>query len=157
LVDGQGHVLAATSEPGELLGATASLDTVRRQVAAVAAARIAKVHPDRPDVAAPDEALAARARHPLTLLVPGSLSTSVLSACATQAVTDALAATSGRIAYVCNLRPQVPETEGYCLADHLEAVRRHGIEPHHVVADPAHLPDGPPVEGVTHAELASTR
>ncbi len=157
LVDGVGRVLPAASEPVVLCGETAGGETVKGQVAVMGTPGIVRVHLDQPDVAVVDDVVEAIEGADLVVLGPGSIYTSVLAACATKAVTDALAATAGRIAYVCNLRPQVPETEGYCLADHVEAVRRHGIEPDHVVADPAHLPDGPPVEGVTYAELASTR
>jgi hypothetical protein len=37
--------------------------------------------------------------------------------------------------YVCNLRPQVPETEGYDVAAHVAALREHGVEVDAVVWD----------------------
>ncbi len=41
-----------------------------------------------------------------------------------------------------NLREQRPETEGYDVAAHLTALRRHGIEPDVVLTDPGGLPIG---------------
>ncbi|CAB5042326.1 unannotated protein [freshwater metagenome] len=37
--------------------------------------------------------------------------------------------------YVCNLNPQVPETVGYSVADHVRALQRHGLTPDVVLYD----------------------
>jgi len=155
LVDGTGRVLPAALEPVVLCGETADGTEVRGQVAVMGTPGIVKVHLDRPDVTVADQVVEAIEGADLVVLGPGSMFTSVLAACATKAVTDALASTGGRVVYVCNLRPQVPETEGYDVARHLEALERHGIEVDQVLADPAHLPEGPRVEGVTYTALAS--
>jgi 2-phospho-L-lactate transferase/gluconeogenesis factor (CofD/UPF0052 family) len=47
----------------------------------------------------------------------------------------------GRV-YVCNLRPQVPETAGFDAAAHVAALRAHGVVPDTVVHDPAAMPAG---------------
>jgi len=46
------------------------------------------------------------------------------------------------IVYVCNLRPQVPETDGYDVAAHVDALRDHGVDPDVVVCDPSALARG---------------
>ena len=79
------------------------------------------------------------------VLGPGSLYTSVLAATAVPGIAEGLAATSAHLVYVCNLRPQASETAGYGVAEHLEALDRHGIRPSVVVYDPATIgePDRP--------------
>ena len=75
------------------------------------------------------------------VLGPGSLYTSVLAA----AVVDEVARhrrSRGRVVYVCNLRAEGTETFGYDVADHVAALRRHGIAPDVVVAQAGGLPLG---------------
>jgi uncharacterized cofD-like protein len=76
------------------------------------------------------------------VLGPGSLYTSVLAALALPAIREAVAGSNAQVVYVCNLRPQVPETEGYDVADHLDALEDHGVEPNVVICDPGALPTG---------------
>ena len=57
------------------------------------------------------------------LIGPGSLFTSVLAACVVPGITQALAGTSARKIYVANLHPEVPETAGFTLQDHVDALR----------------------------------
>ncbi len=45
------------------------------------------------------------------------------------------------VVYVCNLRPQPGETTGYGVAEHVEALERHGISPDVVLHDPATMGD----------------
>jgi uncharacterized cofD-like protein len=155
LVGGTGRVLPAALEPVVLCGLTTGGDVIRGQVAVMGTPDIDTVQLDPVDVNVPDEVVNAIEAADLVVVGPGSVFTSVLAACATKAVTDALAATNGTVAYVCNLRPQVPETLGLDAAGHVAALRRHGIEPDAVLVDPAGLPAGPPVEGVRLARLGS--
>jgi uncharacterized cofD-like protein len=76
------------------------------------------------------------------VLGPGSLFTSVLAVIAVPSIREALASTSAQKVYVCNLRPQVPETQGFDVAAHVGAVLAHGVEPDVVLYDPAALPVG---------------
>ena len=48
----------------------------------------------------------------------------------------------GRVVYVCNLRAEGTETFGYDVADHVAALRRHGVEPDVVVTHAGGLPLG---------------
>ena len=43
-------------------------------------------------------------------------------------IAEALAAAGAQRVYVCNLFPQVPETEGYDVAAHVAALREHGVD-----------------------------
>ncbi len=88
------------------------------------------------DAVAPDAALTALARADLVAIGPGSLYTSVLAACVAQGIPSALAATQATVVYVANLEPQIPETEGYSVADHVDALMRHGIRVDWVLYDP---------------------
>jgi len=59
------------------------------------------------------------------VLGPGSLYTSVLPVLLVPAIGAAVAAAAGVRIYVCNVAGQVGETEGYDLADHVEALIAH--------------------------------
>jgi len=76
------------------------------------------------------------------VLGPGSLFTSVLAVVAVPALRRALAATPGRKVYVCNLRPQHPETTGYDAAAHVAALAAHGLAVDIVLCHPGALAKG---------------
>ena len=71
----------------------------------------------------------------LVLIGPGSLFTSVLAACVVPGITQAIAGTRARKVYVANLHPEVPETEGFTLQDHVDALLRHAVVPDDVLHD----------------------
>jgi uncharacterized cofD-like protein len=71
----------------------------------------------------------------VVLIGPGSLFTSVLAACVVPGITQALAGTRATRIYVANLHPELPETEGYSLQDHVDALSRHGVAVDLVLAD----------------------
>ena len=141
LVGATGRVLPASGTP-VVLKAEAGGAEVQGQVAVATAGRISRVSLVPPDAEPPPEALAALAAADQILLGPGSLFTSVLAAAIVPAVRDAIAASPAPIVYVCNLRPQVPETAGYEVADHLGALQAHGVDPDVVVWDPAGMAPG---------------
>jgi uncharacterized cofD-like protein len=60
------------------------------------------------------------------VLAPGSLYTSLLPVLCVRGIRDALRASTAPIVQVCNLAPQLPETEGLDATDHLRAVCAHG-------------------------------
>lgn len=136
LVGALGQVLPATTSAVVLRGHTASGAEVDGQVAVMATSHLDRVStvPDDPDV--PKGAIEAVATSDVIVLGPGSLFTSVLAAAATPAMVAALAEREAPLVYLCNLRPQLPETDGLDAAGHLEVVRRHGIEPDVVLYDP---------------------
>jgi uncharacterized cofD-like protein len=76
------------------------------------------------------------------VLGPGSLFTSVLAAAVVDEVRRGIADSRGRVVYVCNLRAEGAETFGYDVANHVAALRRHGISPDVVVTHAGGLPLG---------------
>jgi len=74
------------------------------------------------------EALEAIAAADLIVLGPGSLFTSLMPSLLLPPLRNAIAASAALRVYVCNVATQLGETEGYGLADHLAAIRRHAGE-----------------------------
>jgi len=137
LVGAVGRVLPATTEVVSLRARLRCDDTVEGQVAIGDHADVASVSLDPPNAPACPEALAAIAAAEQIVLGPGSLYTSVLAAVAVPGIAAALADRAGQLVYVCNLRPQEPETAGYGVSEHVAALARHGIEPDVVLYDPS--------------------
>jgi uncharacterized cofD-like protein len=147
LLGAVGRVVPATVEPVVLKAVIRGengegADSVTGQVAVGSAGGIAGVSLVPADARAPEAALAALARADQVVIGPGSLFTSVLAVVAVPDLRGALASTPGRKVYVCNLRPQVPETEGYGVADHVDALRAHGLDIDVVLCHPDSLPVG---------------
>ncbi len=78
------------------------------------------------------DALRAIAEADVIVLGPGSLYTSVLPALLVPGIREAIADSGALVVFACNVATQPGETTGYDLADHLDALGRHGA---------AHLPD----------------
>lgn len=135
LVGAVGRVLPATTEK-VVLRAVGDRGEVNGQVAVSQAGRIHRVslHPDR--AVPPSAAVEAIRRADQVVIGPGSLYTSVLAAASVHGISAAIAAAPGQRVYVCNLRPQLPETEGYRVADHVAALSLHGITVDVVLWDP---------------------
>lgn len=146
-----GRVLPSTPKGVVLRGAVRSGATVQGQVAVGSCKGVDTVAVEPADVPVCVEAVEAIVQADQIVLGPGSLFTSVLAATAVPGIRDALRAASGRLVYVCNLHPQLPETEGFGVADHVEALLRHGIEPDVVLYDPDTIG---PADGVEHAVAA---
>lgn len=122
-----GRVVPATSVPVVLKAEVAGREVVGQVAVSETGGPITGVSIVPPDAPVPEEALEAIARADQVVLGPGSLYTSVLAVAAVPGIRAALEArTAGRV-YVCNLRPQLPETAGFTEADHLRAVRDHGV------------------------------
>lgn len=133
LLGAVGRVVPATVEPVVLKAVVRGADgngggSITGQVAVAHTEGIAGVSLVPADARAPDAALAALAVADQVVLGPGSLYTSTLAVVVVPALRDALASTPGRKVYVCNLRPQLPETAGYGVADHVDALRAHGLD-----------------------------
>jgi uncharacterized cofD-like protein len=153
LVGAAGRLVPATSTP-VVLKAEADGSRVEGQVAVAGSRRISKVSIVPPDAEPPVEALDALSRAEQVVLGPGSLYTSVLAVVAVPALRDALAGTRARKVYVCNLRHQVPETEGYDVAAHVEALSAHGLEVDVVLCDRRGIPRGDVTVTCVEADLA---
>ncbi|MGI8661756.1 MAG: gluconeogenesis factor YvcK family protein [Acidimicrobiales bacterium] len=139
-----------------VLCAEAASGTVRGQVAVQQTVGVEHVWLDPVSPPAPKQALDALAGARQIVLGPGSLFTSVLAALAVPDVRDAVAASAARRVYVCNLRPQRPETSDYDVAAHVAALRRHGVEPDIVVCHPGTLPRGHLDVEVLEAPIAAS-
>jgi uncharacterized cofD-like protein len=79
------------------------------------------------DARASRDAVRGIAEADLVILGPGSLYTSLLATILVPELRAALAATPALRVYVANVATQAGETEGYDLADHVEALAVHGI------------------------------
>lgn len=136
LLGAAGRVLPATSEK-VVLKAVGERGEVNGQVAVSQAGRIQRVSLVPEGCAPPPEAIAAIQDADQIVVGPGSLYTSVLAAAAVPGVAQAIAAARAQRIFVCNLRPQIPETSGYDVADHVDALVCHGVPIDVVLHDPA--------------------
>jgi uncharacterized cofD-like protein len=92
--------------------------------------RLRPEHPASPP--AVGEAIAAADQ---VVIGPGSLFTSVLAAAIVPSVRDALADTAAQRVFVANLGPQLPETDGFDVADEVAALLDHEVAVDVVVVD----------------------
>lgn len=136
LLDASGRVLPATRER-VALKADAGAGEINGQVAVSRAKRIRHVSLVPGDSSPPEEALEALRSADQVVIGPGSLYTSVLAAAAVRGIALAIRDSSAQRVYVCNLRPQVPETEGYDVAAHIAALNDHGVDVDIVLCDTA--------------------
>jgi uncharacterized cofD-like protein len=134
LLGAYGDVLPATSEKVVLKGEGAD-GSVDGQVAIMGTAGLLKVEVVPGDAQPPALALERIAEADQIVIGPGSLFTSVLAASAVQGISQAIRQASGQRVYVCNLWPQLPETAGYDVATHVEALARHGVPVDVVLCD----------------------
>ena len=134
LLGAHGDVLPATTEP-VVLKAESGQGTVAGQVAVMGTGGIRTVSLVPEDALAPPLALERIAEADQVVIGPGSLFTSVLAAVAVKGIAEAVASSEVQVVYVCNLRPQIPETEGYDVAAHVAALARHGVAVDAVVCD----------------------
>ncbi|HYZ99908.1 MAG TPA: uridine diphosphate-N-acetylglucosamine-binding protein YvcK [Acidimicrobiales bacterium] len=142
------RVLPATVEPVALHAARLDGSEVRGQVAISRMGGVERVAVQPLAARAPIPAVEAIFDADQIVLGPGSLFTSVLAAAVVEDVLGALANSRARLVYVCNLRAEGAETFGFDVADHVAAVRRHGIDLDVVVAQAGGLPLGDLQPGV---------
>lgn len=148
-----GQVVPATAEPVHLVARTASGSEVAGESAVSrtegldhVGVEAAGVDGRAPCPPAPKAVIDALARADQVVLGPGSLYSSVLSAVAVDDVREGIVDSPGAVVYVCNLRTEVGETQGYDLADHVDALVRHGVPPDVVVVQPGAYPPYAPGE-----------
>ena len=134
LLGAQGDVLPATSER-VVLKAEAANGEVAGQVAVSQAGNIQKVSLVPGDSQPPALAVERILEADQIVIGPGSLFTSVLAAAAVGGIVQALARTTAQRAFVCNLRPQLPETANFDVAAHVEALARHDVTIDVIVCD----------------------
>jgi len=88
-------------------------------------AAIRQVFLNPPSAAAHPDAVRAILDADLVVIGPGSLFTSVMPNLLVEDIRKALMATSAVRVFVCNVATQRGETDGFSVADHLEAIERH--------------------------------
>ncbi len=129
-----GTIVPASCE-GVVLVASTEEGSTRGQTMVARSRTIRHISLEPANAAAPILAVETIERADLVLIGPGSLFTSVLAACVVPGITQALAGTRARRIYVANLRAEIPETVGYTLQDHVDALERHGVVPDLVLVD----------------------
>ncbi len=145
LLGSAGKVLPATSVPVILKADVAGTEVIGQVNVSETPGSISAVQIVPPDPPVPTEVLDAIADADQVVIGPGSLYTSVLAVCAVPGIRYALVGcTRADLVYVCNLRPQPPETAGFGVADHLRAVLDHGVPVDVMVAPFRPGPPGPP-------------
>lgn len=130
-----GRVLPATAAPVVLKADVAGTEVLGQVNVSETPGTISGVSIVPPDAPVPAEVLEAIDGADQIVIGPGSLFTSVLAVCVVPEIRNALEARArartrgdgNPIVYVCNLRPQPPETAGFTPADHLRAVLGHGV------------------------------
>jgi uncharacterized cofD-like protein len=128
----RGRVLPAT---GTVLSLHARLQDgteIEGQSRIARSGRVDRVWVTPDDVRASDDAIRAIEEAEMIVIGPGSLYTSLLPALLVPGIREAIAASGALVVFVCNVATQAGETGGYDLADHVDALSRHGA---------AHLPD----------------
>ncbi len=149
-----GRVLPATTEVVHLRARSTSGEQVAGQVAVGARSDLCSVEVDPRDARACEQAVDAILGADQIVLGPGSLYTSVLAATAVRGIRDAVVASPAQLVYVCNLRPQAGETEGYDVAAHVAALDRHGLSAQVVLYDPVTIGPARAVEGARAVPVA---
>ncbi len=144
MVGGIGRLLPATTEPvvlkANFQNLDAGLNMVTGEVHGEAAVgqtsgitSLALV-PDSP-MTHPDVPGLIKAADQL-IIGPGSLYTSILAVLCVPGIRKAFTAAKGRKIYIANLGEQHPETTGYDVGRHVDALASHGIKVDVVIRDP---------------------
>ena len=99
--------------------------------------RVDRVWVTPPEVRPTSDALRAIEDAEMIVLGPGSLFTSLLPALMVPGIREAIAASGALVVFACNVATQPGETAGFDLADHVDALARHGAAhlPHVVLAN----------------------
>ncbi len=121
----RGRVVPASGTPLTLRARLRDGQEIVGQSRIMGTKAIERVFIEPGDVRACRDALEAIAAADLVVLGPGSLYTSVLPTLLVPEIRAALAATPAVRVYACNVATQAGETEGYDLADHVEALASH--------------------------------
>ncbi len=148
------RVLPATSVPVVLKADVGGAEVVGQVNVQTSPGPISAVSIVPPDASAPEEVTEAVGAADQVVIGPGSLFTSVLATCVVPGIREALAARDHGRVYVCNLRPQVPETAGMEPADLLRAVLDHQVALDVVLVDRGALDGAGPADefaAVAHA------
>lgn len=156
LLDTVGEVWPATTTPVTLCASTIDAE-LAGQVRIMATEGVTRVSLTPPDARSPEGAIRAIKEAEMVVLGPGSLYTSVLAALVPRDLCDAMHFSDAKIIYVCNLRQQIPETTGYSVGHHVQALIAHGITPDVVIADTSEIELGDLPTGIILHDALLTR
>jgi uncharacterized cofD-like protein len=133
----RGRVLPSTKTSALLRAEFTDGTTVLGETAIAAAGKaIARVYLEPPDSEPLPESLEAIAAADLIVLGPGSVYSSVVPNLLVRGIAEAIASSPATVVYVANIMTQAGETDGYGVAEHLEAVVQHaGRQLVHVVVE----------------------
>jgi uncharacterized cofD-like protein len=121
----RGKVVPASATPINLVARTRDGVQVTGQSTIMRTPGIERVWIEPRDVEAAKDAVAAIGDAEIVVLGPGSLFTSVLPVLLIPAIQRAVAKAPGIRVYACNVATQAGETEGFDLADHVDALIAH--------------------------------
>ena len=121
----RGRVVPVSPTPTVLHARLRNGQTLDGQSRIAHAGSIERVWLTPEDVTPASDALAAIAEADVLVVGPGSLYTSLLPSLLVPGVQEAMLASPALRVYVCNVATQAGETEGYDLADHVEALAAH--------------------------------
>lgn len=131
--------LYPSSSTAVVLGANVGRLNIEGQVQVMNTAGIKDVFTIPLDPEVPEGAIEAIMNAKTVLVGPGSLYTSVLAVLCIPKIKAALKKSSAKKVYIANLRPQVAETTGFDIADHIRALLRHDFVPDVVLADTSNI------------------
>jgi uncharacterized cofD-like protein len=121
-----GQIMPATLSDVTLCARTDDEATVQGECnIPLSGRRIKQVYLEPEHVQAYPEAVRTLMEADLIVIGPGSLYTSVLPNLLVEGIKEAVAASSALKVYVCNVATQPGETDGFSVADHVEALERH--------------------------------
>jgi uncharacterized cofD-like protein len=123
----RGKVLPSSYEDVDLCARLADESIVEGEVnvRALGKPRIRDVFLKPQDIKPNEEAINELRRADLIVIGPGSLYTSVIANLLVPGVADAIRESKAKSVYVCNIVTQPGQTDGYSVADHLDAVERY--------------------------------
>ncbi len=122
----RGRVVPATATPITLHARLDDGSEVEGQSLISRTKRVDRVWVEPAGVRPTDDAMRAIAEAEVIVIGPGSLFTSLLPALLVPGIREAIAASGALVVYNCNVATQPGETGGFDLADHLDALARHG-------------------------------
>ena len=137
----KGKIIPATSQVITLLAEMEDGVVVKGEAnIPTRANRIRKVFYDQP-VKAEEEALEAIREADLIIYGIGSVYTSILPNVIIPEIREELVHAKARKVYFCNAMTQPGETDGYCLEDHVSALRSHGVPVDAVITTTEVIPE----------------
>lgn len=126
----RGRVLPVTTNDAQLCaefmdGQIVTGESLIPEYAKSRQTRIRRVFLDQPNLGANPDAVAAILEADAVVISPGSLYTSILPVLLLDEIRKALISSKAKKLYVCNVMTQNGETDGYDVADHLQAIANH--------------------------------